>query len=251
MVSEAQNTIADQQKDNMDPEDFATSDAALDFADALDLYAEEVLPSKPSGSRKGSSASSRVSSGSGNSSGSRHRSIPVDSSLSSESGSSTPGHSVKTSRIPAPLVATAAHQSPTALRYAHQQKRSSQARSIPANTATTPIHISSSFTSTQPAPPQDQRSPQSLRVNKLERRITIGRHTVRLTADRLWFNSYSSPVKHYPLLYRFFDELPEHSDKLDALDQALTDRGSEKEWHGIPGWTVHLEDFILLPSEIF
>lgn len=66
----------------------------------------------------------------------------------------------------------------------------------------------------------------------------IGRHTICLGANFLRINGNDLRPHDYENANKFVASLFHHQDKLDKLDEALSDSNRNDEWTGIPGWRI-------------
>lgn len=75
------------------------------------------------------------------------------------------------------------------------------------------------------------------RVLRAER---IGPHTISICPLHVHVNRHALSITDAELAETFFQALRNNNDKIQMLDDVLTERDERiHEWHGIPGWTVY------------
>jgi hypothetical protein len=90
--------------------------------------------------------------------------------------------------------------------------------------------------------------------NRYTKKRKIGRHTIMLNFASFYLNENFLKVvgpDSYELANMFFSALIKHNDKLDELDQILSDRdrvSSNYKWNGIPGWEITSNGVYRLPG---
>jgi hypothetical protein len=228
----------------MDPEDALIAETACDFADVLEVYAEEVLPQRVSSSRSHTSASSGASSGSRQVFRDVHAPNNPSPATSAVSDSSILGHFL--TKV-GPY--RSEYKSPaTATKYTNHSRSTTPGANL--HTAQdVPQTIDGIGSTVQPANLPTRTSSKSTQIGTPVRRNNIGRHTIVLNSTSFRFNNYMFPIgtdpnpnqrMSYELANHFFDDLLKHRDKLDELDVALNTQDPRSEWFGIPGWKLHL-----------
>ena len=240
LLREAQNR-ATESKDRMDPEDALIAKTACSFANVLEVYTEEELPSRASSSRSHTSAFSDVLSGSRQGFRDVHASNTSSSATSVASDSSVSGHfpiCVNTNRYESKPPSTTT-------RYTTHFRRTTPGAN-PHTAQHIPHTRHETGPSIEPANVLARTSSKSVQIEPPVRRKNIGRHMIVLSSNSFMFNNYIVPIgtdtnqpMSYELANHFFDDLLQHRDMLNGLDVALNKQDPRSEWFGITGWKVH------------
>lgn len=249
MLNEARNEVILQEEYNDTSQTAATSEDVLDFADSFETFLEQIVPAKSTSRRAHSSASSEASSDRHNFF--RRTSAHTQPTSSSSSNSSISMSGQPRSRFPIQPISPTdvlVRQTTHARHNECPVQPQNDLRPQPNDTGRVDIHTS--FEVSRQANRADVSPPGPLRLNRVPRGETIGRHAISLSTNYFRLNEHSLKVNNYVVANRFYDDLLLHRDRLDELDVILSLQGDDREWFVIPGWRIHLGRVTLLAKAL-